>query len=291
SLAGESIGKHFAHLRSLDRIFDAPQSVQKAVVPGDVVFLAGAHGTSRAIAPALLAAGARIIDLSADFRFAENSNGAVYGFPELYRSAIQGASFIANPGCYPTASLLALAPLALLSESPAQIIIDAKSGITGAGRIPTVGSLFAEVDGDVRAYGLDGHRHLMEIEQELRAIGLEAGVLFTPHVVPIRRGMLVDAYCVYPAPLEEAALAAAFLRFYDGNSFVRLLASQTAPSLLAVSGTNKAEIHFSTQGVVVRILCAIDNLGKGAAGQAVQNFNIMHYLPEECGLNDRAFVA
>lgn len=284
SHAGEQIGAHFPSLRTLNRTFDGPGSVLSAVVAGDVVILGGSHGVAKSVAPQLLARGARAIDLSGDFRLGPSN--AVYGFAERYAAQIAPAQLIANPGCYPTATLLATLPLAPFK--PARIIVDAKSGITGAGRTPAVGSLFAEVSGDIRAYGLNGHRHEPEIVQEWRAAGIEASLVFTPHVVPIARGMLVDAYCIFDCAPDADAVHAAFKQAYDGNIFVRVL--ESAPSVTAVAGTNDAELHVSVCGDVVRVICAIDNLGRGAAGQAVRNLNIMHGFPEELGLDAHAIA-
>lgn len=280
SHAGEPLGSHFARLRTMRRVFDPKGSVQERVAPGDAVILGGSHGVAKTIAPALLERGARVIDLSGDYRL--HPSPAVYGFAERYRDQIATAQFVANPGCYPTATLLATLPLAPLH--PRQIIVDAKSGITGAGRTPSVGSLFAEVSGEVRAYGLNGHRHEPEIVQEWRAAGIEAALTFTPHVVPIARGMLVDAYSIFDAAPDAGAVRAAFEKAYAGNAFVRVLEEGRVPSLTAVTGTNDAEVHVSVCGNVVRTICAIDNLGRGAAAQAVANLNLMYGYPEEMGL-------
>ena len=290
SHAGERIGDHFPHLRTLARRFDAPADVAEAVALGDCVFLAANQGLAIHLAPRYLAKGAKVIDLSADFRMYGAAHDAVYGFPERYSEAIAKAALVANPGCYPTATLLALTPLAQLRERLVGCVVDAKSGITGAGRTPGVTSLFAEVDGDVRAYGLLGHRHEPEILQELEAAGIAAPLVFTPHVVPIRRGMLVDAYATLASAPSPQAVRAAFVRAYGGTPFVRLLDEGIAPSIPALIGTNDAEIHVSVHANIVRVLCAIDNLGKGAAGQAVQNFNIMHGYPQERGIHDRAIA-
>jgi N-acetyl-gamma-glutamyl-phosphate reductase len=285
SHAGQPLGAHFPALRTLDRRFEGPGSVLNAVAAGDVVILGGSHGVAKTIAPQLLARGARAIDLSGDFRLAPSD--AVYGLAERYRAQIASAQLIANPGCYPTATLLATLPLAQFA--PSRIIVDAKSGITGAGRTPAVGSLFAEVTGDIRAYGLSGHRHEPEILQEWRAAGIEASLVFTPHVVPIARGMLVDAYCIFNVAPNGDAVHAAFKQAYDGDASVRVL-EDSAPSVTAVAGTNDAELHVSVCGDVVRVICAIDNLGRGAAGQAVRNLNIMHGFPEELGLDAHAIA-
>ena len=280
SHAGRPIGRHFPALRAFDRTFDAPGSVLERIAPEDTVVLAGSHGVAKAIAPELLQLGARVLDLSGDFRLAPTP--AVYGYAERYREQIARARLVANPGCYPTATLLATLPLAHLH--PKQIVVDAKSGITGAGRTPATASLFAEVEGEVRAYGLDGHRHEPEIVQEWQAAGIDAALVFTPHVVPLSRGMLVDAYAFLDAPADEGEVRSAFARAYAGNPFVRLLEGETVPSLRAVRSTNDAELHVSVRGGVVRVICAIDNLGRGAAAQAVANLHLMHGYPVDACL-------
>lgn len=286
SHAGEPIAKHFAELRRIDRAFDEPGSVLAQLQAGDAVVLAGSHGVAKTIAPQLLERGARVIDLSGDFRLSPTP--AVYGYAERYQEQIAAARFVANPGCYPTATLLATLPLAPLR--PKQIIVDAKSGITGAGRTPATASLFAEVEGDVRAYALNGHRHEPEILQEWRAAGIFANLVFTPHVVPVSRGMLVNAYATFAQPVDEEAVHAAFLNAYGSNRFVRMLPDGMVPSMRAVRGSNDAELHVSVSGTVVRVLCAIDNLGRGAASQAIVNLNIMHGYPAEEGIDARAAV-
>jgi N-acetyl-gamma-glutamyl-phosphate reductase len=287
SHAGEVLGDHFPLLRSTAYRCAGPGSVLEDARAGDLAMLAGGHGEAREIAPKLLDAGLRLVDLSADHRF---DDAAAYGLSEYERDAIAAASLVANPGCYPTASLLALLPLASLDAHPLQIAIDAKSGITGSGRNPSVGALYAEVAGDIRAYGLDGHRHQPEIERHLHARGVGAQVTFTPHVVPLARGMLADVYAFYAAPPDPDAVLASYAAAYAGSPFVRVLAGARVPSVAAVAGTNDAELRVDVRGCMVRALCAIDNLGKGAAGQAVQNLNIMLGYPQETGLHDRAIV-
>jgi len=292
SHAGEPVGDHAPALRSFERTFAAPGSALDACETGDVVILGGRAEESRGLAGAFLAKGARVVDLSDAFRpqrSAVDGVAAVYGFVERYRDALRAARLVANPGCYPTATLLALWPLAEFAAGIEQLIVDAKSGVTGAGRTPRASSLFAEVDGDVRAYGLDGHRHQPEIEQEMAAFGVVAPLTFTPHVVPLRRGMLVDAYAVFARAPRATDVRAAYARRYASSPFVRLLGEE-APSLHAVAGTNGAELHVSVRGNVVRALCAIDNLGKGAAGQAVQALNVMLGLPEETALAGEALA-
>ncbi len=287
SHAGERLADHFPLLRRTAYRFDAAGSVIAALREGDMVVAGGRDAEAAALVPGLLERGARAIDLSSCFRA---DAGAVYGLTEWQRAAIAGARLVANPGCYPTAALLALLPLAGIVDAQ-HVVIDAKSGISGAGRTPRVGSLFAEVSGDVRAYGLDGHRHHPEIENGLRRGGMLVDVTFTPHVVPIARGMLVDAYVVCGRRADARAVANAYAKAYAESPFVRLLTGDCVPSVAAVNGTNDAELRVDIDGAMVRVICAIDNLGKGAAGQAVQNLNVMLGHPEEVGFHDRAIVA
>jgi N-acetyl-gamma-glutamyl-phosphate reductase len=258
---------------------------------GDVVFLAGNHEVARANAPALLARGVRVIDLSDAYRLTANANGAVYGLPERYRDAIASANFIANPGCYVTASLLALVPLGPIADRIATIVIDAKSGVTGAGRNPKVQTLFGEVAEDVMAYAMNGHRHEPEIVQEAAAVGITAPIVFSPHVVPLRRGILADVYLVPKAPITRDDVLALYTRYYASNPFVTVFTDHRVPHLPAVEKTNNAQLAVGERNGVVHVLSALDNLGKGAAAQAVQNMNIMLGLPEERGLDARTAVA
>jgi N-acetyl-gamma-glutamyl-phosphate reductase len=291
SHADEAIATHAPMLRRLERRYDPPGTILETLEQGDIVVSAGRPEAARWSVPRFVQAGARVVDLSDAFRLAEHAGGAAYGFTERYRDRVARAKIVANPGCYPTATLLALFPLASAGVRVEHVVVDAKSGITGAGRVPALSSMFAEVDGDVRAYGLDGHRHTPEIAEQLAAAGLAAPLLFTPHVVPVRRGMLVDAYAYCAQAPDADAVDAAYARAYAGSAFVRVLPKNRAPSLAAVAGTNDAEVRVSVHGRVVRALCAIDNLGKGAAGQAIQNVNVMLGLPEECGFDAGAIVA
>lgn len=288
SHAGAALADHFPLLRTAPYVFSAQGSVLAAIRPGDVVIAAGAHGEARTHVPQFINAGARVIDLSDDYRF---DASAAYGLSEWERNAIADATLVANPGCYPTATLLGLLPLSVLPTRPVQLIVDAKSGITGAGRKPVTGSLYAEVAGDIRAYGVEGHRHQPEIERCLRSVGMNVPLVFTPHVVPIARGMLADSYAVFDRAPDERAVRGAFQAVYAGNPFLRIVDGERIPSVAAVSGTNDAELRVDVRGTTVRVICAIDNLGKGAAGQAVQNLNIMLGYPEETGLHARAIVA
>ncbi len=277
---GERLGDHFPSLRSQKRRFDPEGSVAEQLAAGDVVVMGGGHDEAKNVVPRFLERGARIIDLSSDFRL---DDGAAYGLTEWNRAAIARSALVANPGCYPTAALLALLPLERFGR-PMQLVVDAKSGITGAGRNPTVSSLYAEVAGEIRAYGLESHRHQPEMERMLRAHAFDTPLLFTPHVVPLARGMLADAYAVYErqAPPEHD-VRAAFEDAYGTMPFIRLVEGEAAPSVAAVTGTNDAELRVDVRSNTVRVLCALDNLGKGAAGQAVQNMNVMLGYPEEAG--------
>jgi N-acetyl-gamma-glutamyl-phosphate reductase len=290
SSAGKRMCDLFPSLPSIEIVCAPSGAVRERVRPGDVVFLAGNHEVAHEHAPALLAAGARVIDLSDAYRLTANAAGAVYGLPERYRDQIARSSFVANPGCYVTAALLALVPLGALGPRIASVIVDAKSGVTGAGRNPKVQTLFAEVAEDVFAYGLEGHRHQPEIAQEARAAGIAAPIVFSPHVVPLRRGILADVYLVPSAPIAQAEVEALYARFYAGNPFVTVFTDGRVPHLPAIEKTNHAQLRVAQRDGVTHILSAIDNLGKGAAGQAVQNMNIMLGLPEERGLDARTRV-
>ena len=260
----------------------------------DLAFLCLPHGHSQQAAAQLLGQGCKVIDLSGDHRLKsvqlyaqhyaqehthpELLQEAVYGLPELNRARIKTARLIANPGCYPTASLLALLPLAQagLLEEPA--ILDAKSGVSGAGRSLQVGSLFAEVNENLKPYALGTHRHQPEIEQ---ALGQR--VIFAPHLVPMTRGILVTAYVQHqPADLQELYESA-----YAGEPFVKVLGpGEPLPATKGTLGSNFCHLAVRPSGYPGRsvVVSAIDNLGKGAAGTAVHNMNLLFELPEEAGL-------
>lgn len=275
----------------------------------DVLFCALPHGLSAERMGAFLARKMRVIDLGADFRLnsarvyeewyklrhpeAELLAEAVYGLPELYRERIRGQSLIANPGCYPTATLLPLVPLLrnkLLQTSP--IIIDAKSGVSGAGRNAVSEMQFAEINENFKAYGVGRHRHTPEIEQELsKAAGQQIVVNFTPHLVPMTRGMLVTIYAGLQAGVQEEDLRDCWLIQYEQEEFVHLLPIGTWPQTKFASGSNNAFLQLTVDkrtGNVI-IVAVIDNLLKGAAGQAVQNMNIIMGYPENQGISGPAY--
>jgi N-acetyl-gamma-glutamyl-phosphate reductase len=288
SSTGEFLGDVFPELRRFaagSRKFSERGSVSAAAQADDLVVCAGSHELAQEVAPQFLARGARVLDLSDNYRLDWQNRDAVYGFTERYRDRIRTARLVANPGCFPTTTLLALAPLRAFAANIATLVLDIKSGISGAGRTPRTGSLFAELDGEVRAYGLAGHRHIPEIAQELDACGITAPFTFTPQVAPFTRGMLGCIYVIFSLAPSLEEIDAAYYSAYAGSPFVRLLAPERAPSLRAVAHSNDAEISYTLNGNTLRILCGIDNLGKGAAGQAVQNINVMYNYPEETALN------
>lgn len=266
----------------------------------DAAVVAYPHGASAPVVAALRGLGAKVVDLSADFRLGdlptyerwygehgapELLEGAVYGLPELNRHAIAEAELVANPGCYPTASVLALAPLAaagLLED----VVIDAKSGISGAGRAATE-ELEAVVSGDdARPYKVGGHRHSPEIAQELHGLGSPgAAISFVPHLLPFHQGELVSCYARTAEPLEADALAALYEDRYGAEAFVEVC--DAPPGVSDVRGTNACRVfaHAEPESSRVFAFAAIDNLWKGAASQAVQNLNLMLALPEGEGIS------
>jgi N-acetyl-gamma-glutamyl-phosphate reductase len=283
-------------LRSLDRA--APElalarAEDAELAACDVVLSCLPHGESARWAERALAAGAKVVDLSADLRVPgadtpEWARGAVYGLPELHRERVAGAALVANPGCYPTAALLALAPLLRAGLLAGPVIVNAASGVTGAGRSPKRELLFAEVAEDFRAYGVGNtHRHLAEMrDQAARLAGGGAPELvFTPHLLPVRRGILETIHVTLREPLEnpEELWAAA----YADEPFVEVTRGRT-PSLADVVGSNRVAVGVAAVAGVstpmLTVVAAIDNLVKGAAGQAVQNLNLMSGLPETEGL-------
>jgi N-acetyl-gamma-glutamyl-phosphate reductase len=270
----------------------------------DLVFLALPHTVSMEIVPSLLKAGKRVIDLSADYRLKEAKTyekfyqskqkdkvhlaEAVYGLPEIYRAKIKNARLIANPGCYPTASILALAPLAALNLADINsIIIDAKSGVTGAGRKIAEGFLFSEVNEDFKAYKVDIHQHSPEINQELSKLaGKKIKVTFVPHLLPLSRGILATVYVkkAQGARHKTQGLINLYKKFYKKEPFLRIRDEGDFPRVRDVVGTNFCDIGIKDNAEGVIVIAVIDNLLKGASGQAVQNMNIMYKFPEYTAL-------
>jgi N-acetyl-gamma-glutamyl-phosphate reductase len=249
----------------------------------DVAFLALPHGASRALGKSLVAAGTPVVDLGSDFRL-----GAwTYGLPELARERIAASTAVASPGCYATAAILALAPLAEAGLLDGPVAIDGKSGVSGAGRSPSERTHLPSLHGGVLPYSPTGHRHVAEIEQALADLAAgPVGVTFTPHLLPTSRGLLVTAYARLARPLGQAELDALFAARYAAEPFVRVVA-EPAPQRLA--GSNACEVAaWSDERTGMAIVCAaLDNLVKGAAGQAIQSANLMLGLDERAGLPER----
>ena len=280
------------------------EDMEKLADSVDVIFTATPQGfCATAMSEALLRK-AKVIDLSADFRIRDASEyekwygihhptpqflpEAVYGLPEFHRREIRGARLIANPGCFPTCSILSIAPFIkekLIDENT--VIIDAKSGTTGAGRGAKVPNLFCEVNESIRAYGVTTHRHTPEIEDQLgEAAGHDLRVTFTPHLVPMDRGILVTAYASLKDGVTKESLRAACEKYYGDERFVRLLPEERIPETRWVRESNYADVNFRIDERTNRLIMmgAIDNLGKGAAGQAIQNMNLLFGLEEKEGL-------
>ena len=269
----------------------------------DVVFFATPNGVAMKQAPALLERGIRVIDLAADFRLPDPAvweqwykephacpellAEAVYGLPEIYRKDIAGAHLVANPGCYPTSVLLGFHLLVKSGEvDPGCLIADAKSGVSGAGRRASVGLLAAEIDGNFKAYKVSAHRHFPEIEMHLeRAAGSGIGLSFTPHLLPIARGIHSTLYCRTERSQEE--LQELFEVAYADEPFVTVLEAGSHPEVRAVRGVNDCHIavHKPRSSEIAKVLVVIDNLVKGAAGQAVQNMNLLFGFDETTGLS------
>jgi N-acetyl-gamma-glutamyl-phosphate reductase len=244
----------------------------EALAGCDVVFLCLPHGASRELGTALAASGARVIDLGSDFRV----GGWLYGLPELHRDALQCARLVANPGCYATASILALTPLAEAGLIDGPVMIDGKSGVSGAGREPSAKTHLPDVHGGVTPYSVTGHRHVAEIEQET-----DASVTFTPHLLPSSRGLLVTAYVRLTDPAVD--LDALYAARYAGEPFIRL-GEMPAPQRLAGSNVVAIAAFADPRTGTAIVAAALDNLVKGAAGQAIQNANLMLGLDEGAGL-------
>ena len=276
------------------------------VRPGslDAVFLALPHTVSASVAAEILPQGIRVVDLSADFRFRsiplyeavygvrhvspELGERAVYGLPEIYRGLLRKTRLAAVPGCFPTAVILALYPL--LKEGliePKEIVADCKTGVSGGGRGPALGFHYPEVEEGVRPYGLPRHRHSPEMDQELSlAAGKKVTVTFVPHLLPMVRGILATCYATAAAKVRGKDLEEAFRKHYGKEPFVRLCGPGVLPSTKDVRGSNFCDIAFRYDEKSRRViaLSAIDNLGKGASGAAVQCFNLMMGFPEDEGL-------
>ncbi|MGQ0794152.1 MAG: N-acetyl-gamma-glutamyl-phosphate reductase [Deltaproteobacteria bacterium] len=301
--AGRRISEVLPHLRGLYDLKLEPLAIRD--IPGDIdfVFIALPHGASAGAAAELLSMGKRVVDLGADFRLSHDAyrqwygehpcpyllEEAVYGISELYPEQIKRARLTANPGCYPTSSILPLAPLlrsGLIEED--SIIIDSKSGVSGAGRSPELGLHFSEVNEGIKAYKIGEHRHAPEIEEALSNFsGLGARVIFTPHLIPMDRGILSTIYLRLRKEASSAELLSILESFYEGKKFVRILPEKTFPATGDVKGANFCDIGLraNPKNKTAIVVSVLDNLVKGASGQAVQNMNLMMGFPESMGID------
>lgn len=303
--AGQSVSSVFPSFKGIiDHQFEAlaPEALTERA---DVIFLALPHTTSQDPVAACVKAGKPVVDLSADYRLKDVDtyvkwyrtphnhphllHDAVYGLPELHRTAIAQSKLVASPGCYPTAAVLQLAPLfAKRLVQPETIVIDAKSGVSGAGRSPALAYHFPEAHESLEPYKIGQHRHIPEIEQELAGLMDNVGsvtVTFTPHLVPMNRGILSTAYCKLTRSMQLSDLRDLYREFYKGERFIRLY-EDLVPNPRYIKGTNYCDIGVyidSRAGWVVTV-AAVDNLVKGAAGQAIQAMNLMLGIPEDTGL-------
>ncbi|RLF22595.1 MAG: N-acetyl-gamma-glutamyl-phosphate reductase [Thermoprotei archaeon] len=311
--AGEYVFRVHANLRKATNMVFAPLSMKRLTEECDVVFLATPHGQSAKIAAQLVEAGVKVIDLSADFRFRDPSlyevwykwkhpkpellQEAVYGLPELHREEIKRAKIVACPGCMPTAAILALAPLARSGlMDPEHVVVDVKIGSSGAGVAPSMATLHAERFGVVRPYSPAGHRHTGEIEQELSALaGRPVKVAMSAHAVNVVRGILATCHVFTDKEVKLVDLWRAYRGMYGNEPFVRIVKDRRGiyrlPDPKVVIGTNFCDVGFEVDPHAKRIVAlgAIDNLMKGAAGQAVQCFNILVGVDEKTGLDFYGF--
>ncbi|MDR2550209.1 MAG: N-acetyl-gamma-glutamyl-phosphate reductase [Desulfobulbus sp.] len=307
--AGMPLAEVFPNLRKRVDVLCENLPAEELADRADFFFTAVPHKTAMDIVPKLLDAGKKVVDLSADFRIRDASvyeawyqehscphllGEAVYGLSELYRARVKVARLTANPGCYPTSVILALAPLLGAGMiDPATLIVDSKSGTSGAGRAASVGSLFCEVTDGFRPYKVGGsHRHIPEIEQELSlAASQPVTVSFTPHLLPISRGILSTIYASLTETGKTADLHALYEQTYRDEPFVRVLPAGTLPATQHVRGSNCCDLALSKDVRTGRliVMSAIDNIVKGASGQAVQNMNLMSGFSETAGLMGAPF--
>jgi N-acetyl-gamma-glutamyl-phosphate reductase len=306
--AGQKLSEVFPHLRDRVTITCENSEIDQLCDRADIFFTAVPHKTAMDIVPKILSAGKKVIDLSADFRLKELSvyetwyqkhtaaeylAQAVYGLPEIYRNRIRTTSLTANPGCYPTSIILALAPLlengAIVPQS---IIADSKSGASGAGRAASVATLYCEVADGFRPYKVGEHRHTPEIEQEVSLLaGENVSLSFTPHLLPLSRGILSTIYATLKDGITAETIREMYQSRYRHEKFIRLLGDTSYPATQHVRGSNFCDIGFKVDPRTNRIIVmsAIDNIVKGASGQAVQNMNLMCGFDEDDGLTMAPF--
>lgn len=309
SYVGEKMSDVYPHLRGVCDIVCEDLDAEKAAKDCDVVFTALPHGASKEVIPALYEKGLKVIDLSGDFRYNDvkvyekwygqaHSNPelleeSVYGLCELHRDEIKNARLIGNPGCYTTCSILGMAPLVKNGcVDTNSIIIDAKSGVTGAGRGLNINYHFCECTENMMAYKVATHRHTSEIEQELSLLaGKEIVLSFTPHLVPMKRGIFATCYANLNCDMTTLQAVEMYKKFYENEKFVRVYEARKLPESNHVAGSNFVDIGVCVDERLKRVIVisTIDNLFKGAAGQAVQNMNIMFGLDEGEGISQAGF--
>ena len=309
SFAGKKLSEIYPNFSGVLDIELTDLDIEKVVKESDIVFTALPHGASKEVIPALFKSGVKVVDLSGDFRYddikvyeqwygephssPEVLKESVYGLCELHREKIKNASLIGNPGCYTTCSILGAAPLLnskIIDED--SVIIDAKSGVTGAGRSTNLDYSFCECTENMKAYKIATHRHTSEIEQELSKFASKnIMVSFTPHLVPLKRGILATIYANLTKDVTDEEIYEIYKEFYKGEQFVRIYEPGKLPETNHVAGSNFVDIGFKVDKRLKRVIItsAIDNVVKGAAGQAVQNMNIMFGFKENEGISNPGF--
>lgn len=303
---GQNIVDQYPHIHNILQLPLEKLDVTAILERVDLLFFATPAGVTKEVAPPFLDAGVPCIDLSGDFRLkngslyeqwykkesadAEYLRQAIYGLPEIYREEIMRSSFITNPGCYPTAAILGLMPAlrASVVDTNGPIIIDGKTGVSGAGRKPSQGSLFSELNENTKAYKLANHQHTPEIEQAISAIyGEDVRLTFTPHLVPMTRGILCTTYVPLKQSVTNKEVVQLYQETYQNEPFVRVRSEGTWPATKEVYGTNYCDIGIAVdqRTNMLIVVSVIDNLVKGAAGQAIQNMNIINHWDERTGLD------
>lgn len=304
SYVGQDYSSVYQNMYQLTDAVCKSDDMEQMAEEADVIFTATPQGLCASLINEGILSKTKVIDLSADFRIKDIAvyeewyklghkapqlvGEAVYGLPEINREKIKGARLVANPGCYPTCSFLSVYPLVkegLIDGST--LIIDAKSGTSGAGRGAKVNNLYCEVNESIKAYGVAGHRHTPEIEEQLTlAAGKKITISFTPHLVPMDRGILVTGYASLLQDISDEEIKAVYDRYYENEKFVRVLKGDACPETRWVKGSNFVDVNVKVDRRTGRavIMGAMDNMVKGAAGQAIQNMNLMFGLPEDKGL-------
>jgi len=306
SQVGEAYHKLYGNYCDIFQDKFQTQDIKRIAETSDVVFLALPHGVTSGLVDEEILKKVKVIDMGADYRLNDVNiyeqwygvkhespqlmEESVYGLCELHRKKVASARLVANPGCYTTCSILSLAPLLTMEEFDSDgIVIDAKSGVTGAGRGVSLGTHYNETNENIKAYKIAGHRHTPEIEQELSLVGEKSiRILFTPHLIPMNRGILATCYVPMNAKVDEDEIRERYRAFYQDEPFVRVLQAEQMPETRWVKGSNYCDINVKVDERTNRLIVvgAIDNLMKGAASQGIQNMNVLFGLNEETGISD-----